>query len=351
MTGTGPALVAVNTEPDATARPGRVPALLPRNWYMLAESREVRRGEIVARTIADREIVIFRTRSGELAAFDAHCAHMGCHLRHGAVIGETLRCGLHFRHIGRDGRFLKPDGSPSRDLVQPGYPVSERYGAVFVHLGGEPQRGLPEPDIVGAGDFIARPAGEYRTGTPWFGLIANGCDMEHLLSVHDRTLKEEAIVTYPDAWSYRIAYRTAVTGRSLADRFMKRMARDDIRASMTVISGTTMLVQSMAGPVPSIFMLSMCPQPDGGTLVRGIVGLKRGRSRSLDALKLRLAQWLFKSFLAKDFGVFEGLRWHPPAHLHSSGDRYTRQLFDYFLDLEGTEPASRRGIEAQEARP
>ncbi|MFZ2099459.1 MAG: Rieske 2Fe-2S domain-containing protein [Oricola sp.] len=331
--------------------PAAAPVALPRNWYILAESREVRRGRVVARTIGDREVVLFRTESGNVAAFDAHCAHMGCHLRHASVAGETLRCALHFRHIDREGRFLTPDGAPSRDLVQPVYPVAERYGAIFVHVGGEPERGLPEPDIIAAGAFMARPAGEFRTSTPWHGLIANGCDMEHLLSVHDRRLKQEPVVTRPDAWSYRIAYRTEVIGRTLADRIMKRMARNDIRASMTVISGTTMMVQSEAGPTPSVFMLSMCPQEDGGTLVRGIIGLEAGRSRLFDAIKLRLAQWLFKSFLAKDFGVFEGLEWHPPMHEHSSGDRFTRQLHAYFLELRDAGSTGRAGGEPRKPGP
>jgi phenylpropionate dioxygenase-like ring-hydroxylating dioxygenase large terminal subunit len=342
-----PAVIALDAAPATRAETASAPVALPRNWYMLAESREVSRGKLVTRKIADREIALFRTQAGVLAAFDGHCAHMGCHLRHAAVIGENLRCALHFRHIDKQGRFLRPDGTPSPDLRQPTYPVAERHGMIFVHVGGEPKHDLPMPDIVSAEEFMARPAGEFRTDTPWYALIANGFDMEHLLSVHQRELKEEAQVSYPDTWSYRIAYRTAVTGTSLADRVMKRMSRNDIRASMTVISGTTMLVQSHAGPSPSIFILSMCPQEGGETLVRGIVGLKAGRSRILDGLKLRLAQWLFKSFLARDYGIFEGLQWHPPAHRHSSGDRFTHQLYNYFMQIEGAGPAPSEGFRTQ----
>jgi nitrite reductase/ring-hydroxylating ferredoxin subunit len=328
---------------------GVAPVSLPEGWYILAAGHEIGRGEVVSRDIADREIALFRTASGEIAAFDAHCAHMGCHLRHASVVGERLRCALHFRHIDRSGHFIRPDGSASAEMMQPTYPAEERFGAIFVYIGAGPASRPPAPDIIDEADFLAGPAGEFLTATPWYALIANGCDMEHLLSVHGRALKEPAVVTTPDPHRFRISYRTAVTGRTPADRLMKWMSGNDISASLTVVSGTTMLVQSHAGLVPSVFLLSMCPQRGGGTLVRGIVGLHGRQSSLLDRIKLRLALWLFKSFLAKDFGVLEGLDWRPPAHAHSQGDGFTRQLFDYFHELKAAAPISGRGLRARES--
>ena len=46
--------------------------------------------------------------------------------------------------------------------------------------------------------------------------------------------------------------------------------------------------------------------------------------------------------------LLEGLDWRPPAHAHSQGDRFTRQLFDYFLDLKAVPPV-RRGLPPREA--
>ncbi len=324
------------------------PAALPENWYILASSREVRPGKIVARSIGDRELVLFRTEAGALGAFDAHCAHMGCHLRHGAVVGERLGCALHSREIEASGKFLRPDGTSSSRLLQPSYPVAEKYGAVFVYLGAKPRFPLPVPDILDEADLLAEPAGEYRTRTPWYALIANGCDMEHLLAVHGRTLKEPPVVSRPDGQSFRIAYHTAVAGNTPADRVMRKLSGDGIRASLTAIGGTTMLVQSFAGPRPSIFLFSMCPEADGGTLIRGVVGLKGRAKNPLDRLKLRAARWLFLSFLRKDFRVLDGLEWHPPADLLTSGDRTTRKLFDYFHELPAAPPAKPRGLRRKE---
>ena len=79
-----------------------------------------------------------------------------------------------------------------------------------------------------------------------------------------------------------------------------------------------------------------------------IVGVRGRQSSIIDRVRLQIALWLFKSFLAKDFGVLEGLDWRPPAHAHSQGDAFTRQLFDYFHELKAAAPLSGRGLRARE---
>lgn len=342
------ATAAVFDAPVAAISPA--PAALPANWYMLAACADLKPGSVLAGRIGQREIVLARTEAGRAIAMDAHCAHMGCHLKHGSIVGEHLRCGLHFRQIDADGSFLKPDGRRSPDLVQRTYPVAEQFGAIFVYVGGAAAPPLPLPEIIAPSRLLARPAGEFVTTTPWYALIANGFDMEHLLAVHARELKEEPVISRPDSRSFRIAYRTAVTGRGLSDRLMKWMSGNEIRASMTSIGGSMMMVQSKAGPRPSMFLLSLCPTTDGGTMVRAIAGIDGSAANLFDRLRLRLAGWLFRTFLSRDFAIFEGLDWHPPSFPHSAGDRYTRQMFDYFLSLEEAPEPAQRSLREREAQ-
>ena len=43
-----------------------------------------------------RELVLFRTESGEAHAVDAYCAHLGAHLAVGGKVeGEGIRCPFH----------------------------------------------------------------------------------------------------------------------------------------------------------------------------------------------------------------------------------------------------------------
>lgn len=323
---------------SAVSRDGACPPSLPENWYILATSNELAPGGIISREIGGHEMVLYRSeKSGVVHAFAGHCAHMGCHLKHGTVIGDDLRCCLHFRHIQPDGRFLNSDGSPSQDLVQPGYAVKERYNAIFVYMGGEPRYGLPESDLIAPDKLIAQPAGELFIPARWFALMANGFDMEHLHAVHHRELMEEPVISEPYAHAFRIAYHTRAVGKTLADRVLKKLSGNSIRASMTCIGGTTVLVQSQATMWRSLFLMSLCPARENGTLVRAIVGVEK-KGRLFNGIGLRMAHWLFKAFLIKDLTIFDGIEWHPPEHLHTSGDNFTTRFYEFITSLKPAFP-------------
>ena len=93
-----------------------------------------------------------------------------------------------------------------------------------------------------------------------------------------------------------------------------------------------MLVESELGRRRSFILLSFVPGGDGSTTIRGIVGVK-ARSRWWGWLAAGIASMLFKTFLAKDLGVLDKLRWHEPAPSPALGDRFTRQLCAYFRTL------------------
>ena len=68
---------------------GRFPfSGIPCGWYVVAASSELEPGEVKGRRYFGRELVLFRTRSGEVCLADAHCPHMGAHLAGGRVEGK-----------------------------------------------------------------------------------------------------------------------------------------------------------------------------------------------------------------------------------------------------------------------
>src|SRR5690349_1458178 len=62
----------------------------PDAWYVVARSSDVARRGVISGRIAHREYVLFRGENGVIAAIDAHCPHMGAHLKHGCVRGDRL---------------------------------------------------------------------------------------------------------------------------------------------------------------------------------------------------------------------------------------------------------------------
>lgn len=65
---------------------------------------ELAPGEIQPPRYFGTDLVVWRAASGEAVVMDAHCAHMGCHLAHGArgrphenglVHGDSVQCPFH----------------------------------------------------------------------------------------------------------------------------------------------------------------------------------------------------------------------------------------------------------------
>ncbi|MFI6638998.1 DUF5914 domain-containing protein [Streptomyces sp. NPDC050504] len=89
-----PALIADALE-RASARAGG-------DWFVVGASRDVRAGERpYGRTVAGREVVLWRTPSGELRAGPGSCPHLGAPLRDSRVVCGTLVC--HWHGLALDG--------------------------------------------------------------------------------------------------------------------------------------------------------------------------------------------------------------------------------------------------------
>lgn len=308
----------------------------PSTWYLVGAEAELRPGRLLTVTVAGTELVLFRDAGGKAHALAAHCVHMGCHLKHGQVVEDRLRCPLHFREFDGAGRCRAlPGGNVSDSAMQPTYLVIERYGGIFVFIGSTPAFDLSQPHGRPIDDFVTQATPAYEFQLPWYALIANGCDLDHLQTVHLRKLREPPQVEILPPNRFRIRYRTKVIGKRLADRLMRYLSGDDIRATITCIGGSLMMVESTIRNRESFLFLSMRPL-EGYTSVRGIVGLDRRGSGLLDHLRVRLATWLFMSFLRRDVGILDGQRPHRPAPIATDGDRYSSLLFDYFEGLDQT---------------
>lgn len=84
------------------ADPARIAAALadaqsrdPDGWYVVAASTEVPRHRSVVRTVAGREVVLWRDEKATLHAGPGACPHLGASLDGCAVTGSTLRCRWH----------------------------------------------------------------------------------------------------------------------------------------------------------------------------------------------------------------------------------------------------------------
>lgn len=86
----------------------RLTLSIPNGWFQLAYSDELDVGVTLPLRYFDRDLVLFRTDSGEIALLDAFCPHLGAHLGHGGVVeGENIRCPFHAWEFDRGGACRK----------------------------------------------------------------------------------------------------------------------------------------------------------------------------------------------------------------------------------------------------
>ncbi len=127
----------------------------PMGWYSVERSHQLAIGEVKPVKAFDRELVLYRTRSGAAVLQDAFCPHLGAHLGHeGRVIGESVRCPFHGWQFGTDGRCTHIpycDEIPERARIRTWH-TEEKNGEVYVWFHPEntpPQWGLPELPELG----------------------------------------------------------------------------------------------------------------------------------------------------------------------------------------------------------
>lgn len=298
----------------------------PDAWYVVARSEELGRGAVLDGAIARQPYVVFRTESGGLAALDAHCPHMGAHLGGGKVLGERLRCPLHHWSIDRRGDVCSAQGAQFGTVRA--WPIAERFGLVFLYPGAGNPPPLPDTD---AQDYAWITGAPVVLDTHWHAMIANGFDLQHMLTVHQRALTAPARFTRTSQGALRMEYATRVTpGGGFENRLVKWISRDCIRVRQTCY-GTTIVLESELGSTRSCAVFGFL-QSDAGAKAYVAFGTPRGGPGW--RLRLRLTRWAFLSFLRKDYAVLGRMR----LKLDGVDDQGVTQLADYLGSLPGLGP-------------
>ena len=97
-------------------------------WYVAAWDHELIDGRLLARTILDRPVVLYKGDSGRVVALDDRCCHRGARLSDGRREGDDLRCMYHGLKFDPSGKCIQIPGQESipPKLGVRGYPVVER---------------------------------------------------------------------------------------------------------------------------------------------------------------------------------------------------------------------------------
>jgi len=164
-------------------------------WYIAADADELEPGVLLARTLFQRELVLFRDKEGIPHALDDRCAHRGARLSDGRHGGSCAVCPFHGWSYAGDGActLIPANGRgaaiPAAARVR-SYPVREEAGYLWVYLGRKRElRELSLPAELTAEDWTAVPF-RARWRAHITRVVESVLDVSHLPFVHPHSTGE-----------------------------------------------------------------------------------------------------------------------------------------------------------------
>ena len=113
----------------------RIPLPMPFGWFRVAESTDLKSGEVKTVQYLGQEFVLFRTEDGEAHAVEPYCPHLGAHLGYGGKVeGCAIRCPFHAWKFRGDGECIEvPYAKRIPDRARLGaFPTCEKNGIIFM---------------------------------------------------------------------------------------------------------------------------------------------------------------------------------------------------------------------------
>ncbi len=169
-------------------------------WYAAANDVEVGRS-LMARTVCNLKMVLYRTLGGQVAALEDACWHRLLPLSMGRLHGDEVTCAYHGLVYNAQGRCTH---MPSQETLNPSacvrsFPIVEKHRFVWVWPG-DPTKADPalvpdmhwnhDPAWAGDGKMI-RVACDYRL------VLDNLMDLTHETFVHGSSIGNQAVAEAP----------------------------------------------------------------------------------------------------------------------------------------------------------
>lgn len=178
---------------------------IPFGWYAVEYSDTLKAGEVKAIKYFGRELVLFRTESGEAAMLDAYCPHLGAHLGHGGIVqGESISCPFHAWKFNGEGNCTdipyakrtppKVDGKQAIGR----YPIEERNQMIWAWYhpeGVEPIFPLETIEELHSPDWSEMKTFDWKINTIIQETGENAADIAHFVTVHSAMEMPEGVVT------------------------------------------------------------------------------------------------------------------------------------------------------------
>lgn len=337
----------LRSQPPVNQRVFNNPRVLSKGWYAICPGSQIQAGKCQSFELFHQRIVIFRTESGQLAALDAFCPHLGADLGNGRVVGEQIQCYFHQWEYNRQGQLAKIACRQTLDpalqkISNRAYPVQEAYGYIWVFSAPEATHDLPVPPTFENQKLTAYCLGEIELYVHHHVMMANGIDLQHFATVHNLDIEFDYQIQDQQNgvfdWTLRGQIPTNTLKARLARYFLGGHFEYHVRfAGGSIVSITYGSDQSFKGfALPSIQVLWGCrPLPEGHS--RALVFLVQPARRGLigkakNALLYGLSVLLLAMLKDEDIGAFPNMRFN--THRLLKEDQSLARLIQLTNQLE-----------------
>ncbi len=169
-------------------------------WYAAAYDIELK-NELLARTLCDRDLVMYRRADGSPVVLADSCWHRMLPLSKGRLVGDEVVCGYHGLRFNGDGRCTQ---MPSQETINPtacvrSYPAVQKHRFVWVWMG-DPALADPadipdlhwndDPEWAGDGEVI-------HANCNYKLVLDNLMDLTHETFVHGSSIGQDAVAEAP----------------------------------------------------------------------------------------------------------------------------------------------------------
>jgi phenylpropionate dioxygenase-like ring-hydroxylating dioxygenase large terminal subunit len=171
--------------------------MIPNQWYVILESKEVKAGKPVGVTRMGEKLVLWRDAQGQLACLGDRCPHRGAAFSVGQCLNGRVQCPFHGFEYDATGRcrVVPANGyqTPAPKVMQArAYPVREAHGFIYLWWGPQPanEAALPLLPFFDSIDESAFSSITFQDpwATHYSRAIENQLDVVHLPFVHYNTI-------------------------------------------------------------------------------------------------------------------------------------------------------------------
>ena len=168
--------------------------MIPNQWYAVLSSHVLKKGQILGARRFSKDLVFFRSGSGNVSIMTSLCAHRGASLAKGCLTDGNIACPFHgiqydlkgkCVHIPSEGLSSKQDFSRFNLIY---YPSREIGGIIFAWYGDKEPDHEPDYFKVITDSSYTYDHTEDTWKVQYSRVIENQLDVSHLAFVHHNTI-------------------------------------------------------------------------------------------------------------------------------------------------------------------